>query len=113
MRIAALVLGIIGSTVGFIAALQFLFANTVKTDADLGGIGEVVTLGLGALLISIVAFVGATLAKSKPGLAAALMAASAIVGFVLVFTAYIPASVLLLAAATLAFLDRDKRHWAA
>ena len=112
MRTAALILGIIGSTVGFMATLQFLFADTSQVDADLGGNGEVVTLGIGALLISIVAFVGATLAKSKPGLAAALMAASAIIGFVLVFTAYIPASVLLLAAALLAFLGRDKRQWA-
>ena len=110
MRIAARILGIIGSTAGFIGALKFLFVDTIKLDAELGGSGEVVTLGLGALLISIVAVVGSTLAKSKPGLAAALMAASAIVGFVLVFTAYIPASVLLLAAAILAFLGRNKRQ---
>ena len=113
MRTAAYFLGIIGSTAGFIGTLKFLFVDTIKVDAELGGSGEVVTLGIGALLISIVAIVGATLAKSKPGLAAALMAASAIAGFILVFTAYIPASVLLLAAALLAFLDRDKPRWAA
>ena len=122
MRIAAFILGIIGSTAGFIGALRFLFVDTAWDPelggaafggAELGGGGEVVTLGIGALLISIVAVVGASLAKSKPGLAAALMAASAIVGFILVFTAYIPASVVLLAAAILAFLGRDKRQWAA
>ena len=106
MRIAALVIGIFGSIAAFIGALLAMFVGGVGAALGDGESEEVILLGLGALVMSVVGLVGAALSVAKPRAAAALMATSAIVGVILVFVAYIFATVLLLIAALLAFLGR-------
>ncbi len=106
MRIAALIIGILGAVAGLIGAIVVLAVGGIGVVLEAEGGGEVVGLGFGALLMSVIGLVGATLAISKPKLAATLMAVSAIVGLVLIFVGYILATVLLLIAALLAFLGR-------
>ena len=110
MRIAALIVGIIGSIAAFAGALFALFFGAVGTAIDAEGGAEVTGLGFGALLMSIVALVGAALAMGKPRLAAALMAISAVAGLILVSFAYVLGTVLLLIAALLAFLARNEKR---
>ena len=106
MRIGAMIIGIFGAAAGFIGAIVVLAIGGIGVGLGAEGGGQVVGAGVGALLMSLVGLVGATLAIAKPRLAAALMAVSAIVGLVLIFVGYILATVLLLIAALLAFLGR-------
>lgn len=112
MRVAALVLGIIGGVIGIMAAatagalggaVGALSANDPKATAqatEIAGRG-----GLG-VVISIVALVGAALAMAKPRAAALILLLTGIAGLVTVGGFYLLAGPLLLVAALLAFLGR-------
>ena len=56
--------------------------------------------------MSIVGLVGAALAIAKPRVSVVLMALSAVLGLIFISAFYIPATILLLVAALLAFLGR-------
>lgn len=111
MRIAALVLGIIGGVIGLMAAatagLLGGAAGALATDAqstaqatEIAGRG-----GLG-VLISIVAMVGAAFAMAKPRFAALTLLITGVAGLFAIGGFYLLAGPLLLVASLLAFLGR-------
>ena len=99
MRVAGLVVGLIGGILGLPITLVVLFV------AGLAGAG---LLGLLALVIAITGIVGAALAIAKPMPAVACMVVSAVLGFVLVHGFYIVSTLLLLIGAALVFADRRR-----
>ena len=107
MKIAALIIGIFGSMAGFIGAIIGLFIGGIG--AAFGAGEEVAWLSFAALGMSIVGLVGAALAMAKPRAAAGLMVVSAVLGTILIFVFYILAAVLLIVAAFLAFLGRERK----
>lgn len=96
MRIAALVLGIIGGIIGLFAGGAALAIGGLGSAAGAEGAGTVVGGGMGALLLSVLGIVGGALAMAKPRLGGALMLVAAIGGFIAVSLAYLVAGPLLL-----------------
>ena len=106
MKIAALIIGIFGAMAGFIGSIVAIVAGGIGTGLGVDEGEQIAAFGFIALLISIIALVGAALAIAKPRLSAAMMGVSAVVGVILISFGYIIATVLLLIAALLAFLGR-------
>ena len=109
MRTAALIIGIFGAIAAFIGSIFALIIGGIGGALGVDEAGTVVVAGWIALLMSIVALVGAALSIAKPKVAAALMVISAIVGVIAVFVAYVLGTVLLIIAAFLAYLGRRKQ----
>src|SRR6516162_9024731 len=96
MRVAALVLGIIGGLFGLVAASAALAIGGIGAAFGSDSASLVVGGGWAALALSIVGIVGASLALAKPKIAGAMMLVAAIGGVVCVFVAYLlPAPLLL------------------
>ena len=108
MRIAALIVGIFGAIAAFIGSVFALLIGGLGGALGVEEAGTVVVGGSIALLMSIVGLIGAALSIAKPRVAAALMGISAIVGLIAVFAAYVLGTVLLIIAAILAFLGRQR-----
>lgn len=111
MRVAGLVLGILGSVAGFFGALVAIFFGGVT--GALGDEETGTTLAIActiAIVASIVGLIGAIISPGKPKLGAGLMLASAIIGIIAVFVAYILGAVLLLIGALLAFIGRKEKQ---
>lgn len=106
MRIAALIIGIFGAIAGFIGAILAIVFGGIGAGLGAEEGGQIAAFGFIALLISIIALVGAALAIAKPKISAATMAGCAVVGVILISAAYALATILLLIAALLAFLGR-------
>ncbi len=109
MRVAALILGIIGGIIGLFAAGFALFVGAVGTATGAANSGMAVGGGWAALALSVVGVVGGALAMAKPRAAALLMIIAAVGGFISVFIAYVVAGPLLLIGAILAFAGRAKK----
>lgn len=109
MRLAALIIGIFGGMAGFLGALFALAVGGLGSELGVEESGTVVTLGLIALAMSIVAIIGAALCMAKPRLAASLMILSTIVGVISIFVFYSVAAIFLIIAAILAFIARKER----
>ena len=110
MRIAGLIIGVIGSIAGFIGAVVALAIGGIGEVIEAEGSRTVTTGAIVAIAASIVGLVGAVLSMAKPRLAAGLMLGSAIVGIIAVFVAYILATILLIIASLLTFLGRDEKR---
>ena len=104
MKLAALIIGIFGSMAGFIAAILGLIVGGI--DFAIGGGPQIAWQSFGAMGMSVVGLVGAALAIAKPRIAAGGMLVSAVLGTIFISLFYLPAAVLLLIAAILAFLGR-------
>ena len=115
MKIAALILGVLGGIGGLIgAALALLLAGAAEVVGEMSGEGagageEIAALGLMAFVASVVGLVGGAIAIGKPKAAAVLMLVAAIVGLISISFAFIPATILLLIGALLAFLGRNEK----
>ena len=108
MRIAALIVGILGGVGGFIAALSVFLARGVVVAFTGGEIGEeIALLAIVAFVASVVGLVGGAIAIARPKTAAVLMLVAAIAGVISISAAFIPATILLLIAALLVFLGRN------
>lgn len=70
MRIAALILGLIGGVIGLFAAGLALGIGAIGGATGAQGSGTVVGLGWAALALSVVGIVGGALALAKPRAAA-------------------------------------------
>lgn len=104
MKLAALIVGIFGSMAGFIGAIFGLIVGGI--DAAIGGGSQIAWLSFGAMGMSVVGLVGAALAIAKPRIAVGLMVVSAVLGTIFISLFYVPAAVMLVIAALLAFLGR-------
>jgi len=99
--IVALVGGF-GASLAFIGALVAMFAGGVGYSIGADDSGAFTARAVGALFASFVGFAGALTARNRLRLGAGLLIASAVVGLFFVFWFYVPAAVMLLAAATMA-----------
>ena len=109
MRLAGLIIGLLGAAAGFVGAVLAIAFGGLGQALDAEGAGMVTSLGFLALGASIVGLVGAALSMGKPRLAASLMFVSAFVGTVAVSYAYVFAALLLVIGAGLTFLGRHRR----
>ena len=66
MRVAALIIGIIGSAAGFVAAVIALFIGGVGVALEADGASKITSLAFGAIGASIVGLVGGALSIAKP-----------------------------------------------
>ncbi|MBS4007490.1 MAG: DUF4064 domain-containing protein [Clostridium sp.] len=108
MRIAALILGILGGIIGmgggFFAALFGGLGQAFQAE----GATMVTGLGLAAIPAGILGLVGGALAIARPKLAGLLMLISAVVGVILVSAAYIVASIFLVIGGIFAFIGNKE-----
>jgi len=102
MRIASLILGIIGGLAGIVGAVFALFTGGVAGAFGVEGSSTVVGLGFSAMFFSLLGLVGGALALSKPKAAGVMMIISAIGGLISISMGYIIAFPLLLVAGILA-----------
>lgn len=106
MKIAALVIGVIGGVFGIIAAVLALTIGGIGTAVGAEGASMVTGLGWLALLFCVIGFLGAGLAMAKPVLGAVLLIVSA-VGITISISYFAIASApLFLIAGILAFFGR-------
>lgn len=106
VRIAALILGLLGAFAGFAGAL---FAMGIGgLGSALGGEGAEVVIGLGAtaFVISFVALIGTALALAKPQGAGITMIICGIAGIIAISAGYVIAGPLLIIAGILAVLGK-------
>ncbi len=108
MRIAALVLGILGGVIGLFMSGGALFIGGVGAAVGAAGASTVIGGGWAALALSILGIVGGALAIAKPKLAGWFMVIAAVGGFIAVFIAFIVAGPLLLIGGILALVSKDK-----
>ena len=106
MKIASLIVGILGAMAGFIISILVIVTGGIGVGLGAETGAEIAVRGFGALVMSVVALVGAALAVAKPRVSVALMTISAIAGVILISAGYALPAVLLLIAALFAFLGR-------
>ena len=90
MKIAAMVLGILGGLAGLGGAIVALFLGGLGSAFGAQGAGLISNLGFFAIPLSILGIVGGAMASAKPALAGKLMIASAVGGFIAIQFGEIP-----------------------
>lgn len=108
MKVAAIVLGIIGALFGFFGAIFALGLGGLGGAFGAEGAESISRSGIIAILASIVGLVGAVLVFKKSWLAGWLMVGAAVVGFVATFVAYIIGGIFLLIAGIMALTIKEK-----
>jgi len=109
MKVAAMVLGVLGGVFGILGALFALFIGGLGAGFADPEAGTVIGAGLAAIIISIVGIVGGAIALSRPVIAGYMMIASGILGFIAISAGYIVAGPLLIIGGALAlFASRQK-----
>jgi hypothetical protein len=106
MRVAALILGIVGGVLGIVAGIFAMTVGGIGAAFEAEGAGMVTVLGLAAILLAVVGIVGGGVALRYPRASALLQLVAGLGGFVAVSAFWIPAGVCLLVGALLAFLGR-------
>lgn len=106
MRIAALILGIVGGVLGIVAGIFAMTVGGLGTALEAEGAGTVTGLGFAAILLGVVGIAGGGLALRYPRASAVLQLVAGLGGFIAVSAFWIPAGACLLAGALLAFLGR-------
>lgn len=108
MRIAALILGVLGGIAGIFGGGLASCIGKVGTALSLEGASTVTGLGIMAIPTSILGIVGGALAMSKPKTAGIMMLSSAGLGLILVFAAYFFPAILLLVGGILAIVGQKE-----
>lgn len=108
MKIAALILGIIGGIAGLVGAIMAMAIGGIGSAIGGEGAGTVTSLGWLALLFSVVAIIGGSLAIAKPKIAGIMMLFMGIGGFIAVSIGYIIAGPLLITGGILALVSGRK-----
>jgi len=106
MRVAGLVLGIIGGIIGLFASGAALFIGGLGSALNANGASTVVGLGWVALLLSILGILGGALALAHPRVAGILMLTAGVGGFISVSLVYVVAGPLPIIGGLLAGLAR-------
>jgi len=108
MRIAALIIGIIGSLAGIGGALFALMVGGLSGVFGAEGAEMVVGLGWAAIVISLIALVAAALAIAKPLEAGIAMIIAGIAGIISISVAYVIGGPLLIIAGILAIIGKKE-----
>ncbi len=102
MRIAALILGILGGLAGIFGGSLAIFVGGVGQAFELEGAATVTGLGFAAIPAGILGLVGGAIAIAKPKAAGIMMIISAVAGLICVSAAYVLAAILLVIGGILA-----------
>jgi hypothetical protein len=105
VRVAALVLGIVGGVLGLLSAVFALGIGGIGSVAGTQGAGTVIGLGWSAMGFAFLGFLGAGLAMGKPRLGGTLLLIAGI-GFLISISFAVLATPLFLIAALMAFMGR-------
>ncbi len=108
MKIAALILGIIGGIAGLLGATFALFVGGVGATFGAKDGGEIMWLGFSSLLLSLIGIIGGALGIAKPKAAGYMMLIAGIGGFIAVSAAYIVGGPLLIVGGILALIAAKK-----
>jgi hypothetical protein len=106
MRIAALILGIVGGVFGIIAGIFAMTVGGIGAAFQAEGAGTITGLGFAAILLGVLGVAGGGLALRYPRAGTLLQLIAGLGGFIAVSAFWIPAGVCLLAGTLLAFLGR-------
>ena len=108
MKIAAMILGIIGGLAGLAGAVFALFLGGIGGAFGAAGAGLIAKLGFLAIPFSILGIVGGALANTRPKAAGILMLASALGGVIAISLAYSIAAILLLLGGIFSLIESRK-----
>ena len=108
MKIAALILGILGGIAGIVGSILVLVLGGIGSAIGGEGAGTVATLGWVALLLSLVGIVGGSLALAKPKIAGIIMLLMGIGGLICISLGYVVAGPLLIIGGILALVGSRK-----
>jgi hypothetical protein len=111
MRVAGLIVGIIGGAFGLVCAIIFFFIGGLSkglgADAEIAG--NILIISLIAIIASIIGIIGGALATKKSRVAAVMMGLSLLIGFVTLSFFYIIPGVMLFVGAVLAWFGKSDR----
>ncbi len=110
MRVASMILGIIGGIAGFGGALFALFVGGVDASFSASGTSSIIGLGVAAIFFSLLGLVGGVLALKKPKVAGIMMLISAIGGVISISWGYVVAFPVLLVAGILALIGQKEKN---
>ena len=96
------ILGLIGGIIGFLAGGVAIIVGSLGSAFALSGASDVIGLGVGAIIFSIIGIIGAAIVKSKTKIAGYLMIISAIGGLICISAFYILSFILLIIAGIMA-----------
>ena len=105
MKIAAMILGILGGIAGLGSAVIVLFLGGLGGALGANGADSISSMGVAAIPFSILGIVGGAMASTKSKAAALMMGLSAVGGTIVISMAYIIAGPLLLVGCILAYLS--------
>ena len=108
MKIAAMILGIIGGLAGLGGAVFALFLGGIGGAFGAAGAGLIAKLGFLAIPFSILGIVGGALANTRPKASGFLMLASALGGVISISLAYSIAAILLLIGGIFSLIESRK-----
>lgn len=110
MKTTSLVLGIVGGSLGILAAILVFLVGSAAAGLEADGGGQIATQGFIGFLLAVVAIVGGALAGKAPGWASALLAIAALGGFIAVGLFWVLSGPLLIVGAFLAFFGRRQER---
>jgi hypothetical protein len=96
------ILGLIGGIIGFLAGAFAIMFGGLASAFAVKGASDIVGLGMGAILFSIIGIIGAAIVKSRTKIAGYLMIISAIGGLICISAFYILSFILLIIAGIMA-----------
>jgi len=108
MRIAALILGLLGGIAGLFASGFAMFVGGVGSAFAVEGAETVTGLGLAAIPLAILGMVGGAIAITRPKIAGILMLISAVGGLICISMVYVIPFLLLLVGAILALIGQKE-----
>lgn len=103
-------MGLVGGIFGVIAALIAMFIGGIAGAFEAEEASQVSSLGVAALLFSILGIIGSAFSKSKPKLAGTIMLVSGIAGFICISLFYIISGVLFIVAGFMGIFTRKQNQ---
>ncbi|MCX5799089.1 MAG: hypothetical protein NTU90_05950 [Proteobacteria bacterium] len=100
-------LGLIGGIIGFLAGFVAIMIGSLGSAYALTGASDIIGLGFGAIIFSIIGIIGAAIVKSKTKIAGYLMIISAIGGLICISAAYVLSFILLIIAGIMAVRHKE------
>ena len=97
-----LILGLLGGIIGCIAGIVAIMVGSLGSAIGINGYSQIIGMGLGAIIFSVIGIIGAAIVKSKTKLSGYLMIISAIGGLICVSLFYVLSFILLIIAGILA-----------
>ena len=90
------ILGLIGGIIGFFAGIAAILIGSIASAFSVNSASNVIGLGFGAIIFSIIGIVGTAIVKSKTKIAGYLMIISAVGGLICISAFYILSFILLI-----------------